>query len=593
MILNAEPELAKPLSLAASLDAAATRILDATDPQSYRAFEGLLRRMRTAHSVADARAGSTAALQLCQRLYRDGRSFDALPFGRANLALAEQADDAILMRRAHTAFGLLLGDTADIAGAMDHHTQALRIAMNANDAVEMSRIWNNIGMAFNIAGNYPLATACFKRVLALLESEPSPVFSRYTSFGNLAHSLFHMGEFGEGQQYATMAAREMTPAMAAQDGLNPVILHRNNVRLLVALGRLEEAKVAVQATLEFAAKASTPRAKIAAATAQAAYEMACGNSDLGLTRLDQALVFARSVPATLRDTLVCVIRAEEQAGFPAHALVRLHELSDHVYRTAIGQMRKHVELADIVGMGDAISQQPHELAKARLTSSLSSPVAPVEWKTLQRLAVGAAFRIDSTGWHGIRVGVLTQALAIEYGVSHLEALEFGLAAQLHDIGMASVPEGVLSQAAALNDTERGLVQKHTVAGAEMLAGDQHPRMVIASDIIKYHHARWDGEGYPRNVAGKSIPLAARMCAVADVYDTLVTDRPYRKAWSMDRAFAELQRVAGTQLDPDLVRSFESVIRRESANEGIDPSIDDGLENFQQLIAALTEDRGFI
>ena len=74
---------------------------------------------------------------------------------------------------------------------------------------------------------------------------------------------------------------------------------------------------------------------------------------------------------------------------------------------------------------------------------------------------------------------------------------------------------------------------------------------------------------------------------------MTTDRPYRKAWSMERALGELRNVAGTQLDPDLVRSFEVVIRRETANEGIDPSIDAGLESFQQLINALTEDRGFL
>ena len=159
--------------------------------------------------------------------------------------------------------------------------------------------------------------------------------------------------------------------------------------------------------------------------------------------------------------------------------------------------------------------------------------------------------------------------------------------------MASVPERVLMQPGALNEVERTLVRKHTTAGAEILAGDEHPRMVIASDIVKYHHAHWDGEGYPQKVAGKSIPLAARMCAVADVYDSLVTDRPYRKAWSMDKALGELQRVAGTQLDPDLVCCFEVVIRRETANEGIDPSMDGGLENFQQLITALNEDRGFL
>ena len=246
--------------------------------------------------------------------------------------------------------------------------------------------------------------------------------------------------------------------------------------------------------------------------------------------------------------------------------------------------------AQITGADQAIRQ-----AKARLTSRLSPPSEPPEWKTLQRLAVSASMRVDSTGRHGIRVGALTQALAREVGESPLQALEFGLAAQLHDIGMSSVPERVLMKPGSLNTVERALVQKHTTVGGEILAGDQHPRMVIASDIVKYHHARWDGEGYPSNVAGTSIPLAARICAVADVYDTLVSDRPYRKACSMDKALLELRRVAGAQLDPELVRCFEVVIRREAANEGIDPSmdVDGGLENFQQLIAALNEDRGFL
>lgn len=593
MILEREAVVAAAIPLAVTLEGVAARILDVTHPQSYRAFDALLRRMQDPHTPADAHVSSNAALRLCQQLYGNGRSFDALPFGRANLALARHANDPALMRRAHTACGLLLADTADIAGAMDHHTQALRLAAKADDVVEVSRVWNNIGLALCVSGNFELATPCFERVLSILHTEKGPVFSRYAAYANLAHCLFQTNHLREGERYAALGMLEMTPAMVQQDPLNAVFMHRNRARLLVALGRLDEAKAQVQATVEMAAKAGTPRAKIAAATAQAAYEMACGSTDLGLTRLDQALVLARSVPATLRDTLVCVIRAEEKAGFPAHALVRLHELSDHIYRTAIGQMRKHVELADIVRAGDGLSEQPHEQARVRLTSRLPSPAAPAEWKTLQRLAVGAAFRIDCTGWHGIRVGVLTQALALEYGLSPLEALEYGLAAQLHDIGMASVPEGVLMKPASLNEVERALVRKHTAAGAEMLAGDQHPRMVIAGDMIKYHHSRWDGQGYPQNVSGKSIPLAARMCAVADVYDTLVTDRPYRKAVSMESAFQELQRVSGTQLDPDLVRCFEAVIRRESANEGIDPSIDGGLENFQQLIAALTEDRGFI
>jgi HD-GYP domain-containing protein (c-di-GMP phosphodiesterase class II) len=430
-------------------------------------------------------------------------------------------------------------------------------------------------------------------VLALLHSESGPVYSRYTAFTNLAHCLYHSDELREGLHFAERALAEITPAFFKQDPHGALLLHRNCVKLYLAVKKLPDAKLHVEEVIRIAELVATPRASIAALTTQAAYEMACGDHDLGLTRLDQALVKARAVPATLRDTLVSVIRAEEKAGYPAHALVRLQELSDHIYQAAIDKIRRHVELVELTTAQASGTKHAFEQTKVRLISRLSPPAEPVEWKTLQRLAVGAAFRIDSTGWHGIRVGVLTQALALECGLSPIQALEFGLAAQLHDIGMASVPESVLMQPAALNNVERALVRKHVAAGAAILAGDQHPRMLVAGDMVKYHHARWDGEGFPSDVAGNSIPLSARLCAVADVYDSLVTDRPYRKARSMDESLVELRRAAGTQLDPDLVRSFEVVIRREAANEGIDPSVDAGLESFQKLINALTEDRGFL
>ena len=574
------------------LEAAESRLLDRTHPESYQVFEALLQRMHAPLASVDAEEAANAALRLCQRLYTNARSFDALPFGRANLILAAHSNDMKLLRRSHTACGLLLADTADIAGAIEHLTHAMRLTP-ADDRVELSRVWNNIGLAFGLSGNAAFAVTCFRRVVALLQSESGFVYSRYTAYTNLAHCLDHVDEFREGLHFAEQALKEMTPAFMQQDPHAALLLHRNCVKLYLSLGRHQEAKAHVEEAVRMAARAATPRATIAASTAQAAYEMACGQYDLGLTRLDQALSMSRTVPATLRDTLASVIRAEEKAGFPAHALVRLHELSDHIYRTSIGQMRHHVELAELTPTLTTRPDQTFEQTKVRLTSRLSPPSEPLGWATLQRLAVGAAFRIDSTGWHGFRVGVLTQALAQEYGLSPLQALEFGLAARLHDIGMASVPERVLMQQGSLNEVEHALVRKHTVAGAEILAGHQHPRMVVARDMVKYHHACWDGQGHPPNIAGKAIPLGARMCAVADVYDTLVTDRPYRKACSMEKAFEELKRVAGTQLDPELVRCFEVVIRRESANEGLDPSVDGRLENFQRLITALNEDRGFL
>jgi hypothetical protein len=126
--LDLAPDICAVLPLAATIDAAESRLLDRTNPASYRLFGSLLVRMQEPLAQVDARAASNAALRLCQRLYANARSFDALPFGRANLVLAARSNDLVLMRRSYTACGLLLGDTADIAGAIMHHTHALKMA---------------------------------------------------------------------------------------------------------------------------------------------------------------------------------------------------------------------------------------------------------------------------------------------------------------------------------------------------------------------------------------------------------------------------------------------------------------------------------
>jgi putative two-component system response regulator len=239
------------------------------------------------------------------------------------------------------------------------------------------------------------------------------------------------------------------------------------------------------------------------------------------------------------------------------------------------------------------NDQRQAQAKARLVSKVAPPVAPDGWKTLQRLGVSAAMRMDESGWHGMRVGALCKALALANGASPLHALDIGLAAELHDIGMLSVPEGILSKKAALNDAERAIVQRHVEAGAEILRDDRHPRILLAREIARYHHARWDGNGYPERVGGKRIPLGARICAVADAYDMMVCGFGGRPPKSMDEALAELRAQSGKQFDPELVRCFDGLIRTETADRGMDLAASAGMESFQELILSLQQDRGFV
>jgi putative two-component system response regulator len=190
----------------------------------------------------------------------------------------------------------------------------------------------------------------------------------------------------------------------------------------------------------------------------------------------------------------------------------------------------------------------------------------------------------------VRVGALTQSLALACGESPLRALEIGLAAELHDIGLLSIPEELIGKPGAVSDAA---YLRHTNAGADLFREDRHSRLMLAGEVSTYHHAWWDGGGHPRNVGGRSIPSAARMCAVADAYDELVTGFGGTGAMSMGKALQALQGMAGSKLDPDLVRRFDTVVRDESSNRGIDPDREGGMECFQELVLALQEDRGFL
>jgi putative two-component system response regulator len=580
-----------PSSILETLEDAETSLLRQHEPASYRSFTALLDRLRSPLPPDQALPASDSALRLCQKLYAYGRSFDALPFALAVSSQASFHDNAMLRRRASTACGLLLADTSDFAGAVECHTGALRIAASAGDFVEMCRAWNNIGVAFMPTGHFSLAAGCFRRSLAQIEKVTGPVYGRFGAQANLANCYFHLNDIDAGLEAASLASNALTPGFVEIDPYGVILHKRNFVRLLVSKGRFADANIQVAEAEVLARKAGTPRASIAAAIARVTYELGLGETDVGLTRLSRALTESRLVPATLLDTLLCIIRAEASAGYPERALARMHELSDLVYRSAIQKARAHIELC---GLDYGSMERGSELhSRMKLAETICGPSAPPEWPLLTRLAVGASLREDNTGWHGMRVGVLTRMLAMARGFSSIESLEIGLAAQLHDIGMLGVPERATIGHQIAENIDRAKIQTHCDAGADILSDDRHPRILMARDIARYHHAWWDGSGYPSHVSGKAIPVTARMCAVADVFDTAMAGGPNQSAMALIEALNEVRALAGTRLDPELVNCFDSLMRREMANQGINALDATGLEGFQQLIGTLSTDRGFL
>jgi putative two-component system response regulator len=533
-----------------------------------------------------------AALARCRALYAEGRSADAIPLARVALSRAREQGARGPIHRALAACGILYADTFDVVGGVEFHLESIRLAEKEGDLPECSRAWGNIGLALALAGSPATAIRAYGRAIDVVESIAGPMYSRYSARANRSHSLFQLSAYEEGLQEARRALQELTPEFIAQDRHGAILLLRNVVQLMVATGNAGDAGIHVEELTRLASETDSPRAFIAAATARASYELARGHRDVALTRLEQALAKARETPTALRDALVCMMRAEELAGSPERALARLEELSQHVFKTSIERARRSVELAGL-DQEPPFAEHARLQTKARLESRLGRPQAPGGWDALRRLAASAALRLDNTGLHGIRVGALTKALALACGEPPLQALEIGLAAELHDIGMLSVPEAILARRGAIRESERDAYYQHTVAGADILREERHSRFLMARDVAMYHHAWWDGTGYPEKVGGRFIPLAARMCAVADTYDELVCGFRAPKGMSMKDALDALRSKAGTQLDPELVDRFISVVSDETASQGIDPALDTGLEGFQELIDTLQQDRGYV
>jgi diguanylate cyclase (GGDEF)-like protein len=190
--------------------------------------------------------------------------------------------------------------------------------------------------------------------------------------------------------------------------------------------------------------------------------------------------------------------------------------------------------------------------------STSTRLVQAQTETVMMLAAAAEAHDHTTGPHLQNVRAVTKALAGEFGDSAGDASELGLAAVLHDIGKIRVPDIVLSTAGQLTDEEWELMKQHTVWGQEFLAG--RPGFELAAAIARSHHERWDGGGYPDGLAGEAIPEAATIVAVADAFDAMTSDRPYKAARSVAAAVQEIMACSGGQFSP---RAVQALVRLQS------------------------------
>jgi putative two-component system response regulator len=179
--------------------------------------------------------------------------------------------------------------------------------------------------------------------------------------------------------------------------------------------------------------------------------------------------------------------------------------------------------------------------------------------------MAAESRDRETGEHLERMSRLSQRLARAAGMSPSAAERLRHASTLHDVGKIGIPDRVLLKEAPLDREEQALMRTHPTVGASILADSRSPLLQMAEEVACTHHEHWDGTGYPNGLKGEEIPLVGRICAIADVFDALVTERPYKPAWSVDDALAEIEDQAGRHFDPRLVSIFVDIVRSDEAD----------------------------
>ncbi|MDQ6992597.1 MAG: two-component system response regulator [Mariprofundus sp.] len=207
------------------------------------------------------------------------------------------------------------------------------------------------------------------------------------------------------------------------------------------------------------------------------------------------------------------------------------------------RVQTHLMLYDQkLQLEDTVAQRTRELNETRM-------------EIIRRLGRAAEYKDNETGMHVIRMSLYTKILAIAAGLDHEQAELLLNAAPMHDVGKIGIADFILLKPGPLNNEEWAIMRKHPQFGAEIIGDNDSDVLRMAHIVALAHHEKWNGTGYPFGLKGEAIPLAARIVAIADVFDALTTERPYKKAWTVEDAIAILEKDAGSHFDPKLVPLF--------------------------------------
>ena len=491
-------------------------------------------------------------------------------------------------------------DGVDRTFALQLLEHARDIASRAKAPSAERRVLNTLGSIHTHAKNIPAALVCYAAAFELSEQIGDRI-GRCAVLANMSTLRFNMGMLDEAVKLASFVIElcgsetvllpiksqahqsiaEATLAMSdpetaclhaaaalngfAQPGTRVeatkrVLVEATLVRALVAAGRIHEALRHNAAAAIYASEAETHTARVQAELSMALCDAAQGKCDIALTRL--ALLEERVKPTDLsfRDLVQIELFSNAQAGRKKYA-----DYYNKKYLFSLSEFQRKSAIEQVAALKRLLKQ-----AERRDTWGPSRPtVVSLFSAHLEALAALAELREDASGEHAFRVGVVARNIAESIGYSDRDASMLEQAARLHDIGKLATPDAILLKRGRLSQAEREIIQRHCTEGSQILAdllftveateireaNEIGDGLRLAAEIAQFHHECWNGSGYPRGIAGSTIPEPARIVAIADAFDELVHVRPYKKPLSHATSLKQIEAASGLQFDPKLCRDF--------------------------------------
>jgi putative nucleotidyltransferase with HDIG domain len=429
--------------------------------------------------------------------------------------------------RALNGLGALAQEAGDLDAAEGFYLRANALGERAGDRVLTGETEQNLGTIANIRGNLTEALARYERALAALAHAQSPR-GHISSLNNLGMLHVDLGRLDDADHFFL---RALDLAIEVGDVVRAGVVHINRAELFLVRGELEWARACCDEGFEIFSRLEDPQRKAEALKFYGVIYRESDKPHLAEIHLRQAIAIAApSAPlleAESQRELARVLRRQGRNREALEALNRAHAL--------FTALRARPDLADV-----GVRARELEEEFLSLVRMWGESIEAKDYYT-----VG----------HCARVADYACRLAEEVGLSERELTWFRMGAFLHDVGKTEVPAEILNKPGRLTPEERALMERHTVIGDEMLAPVEFPWDI--RPMVRSHHERWDGQGYPDGLAADTIPMSARILRVADVFDALTTARSYRGHLAPEQALAMMEEDDGS-FDPTIFGIFHRI-----------------------------------